>query len=112
MPEPPEEVETINNELVFLCQVSTGWGLTRHEGRGTQDLRLVEGGDMYYAVNLKEDRCDGCGLCISFCPEVTAIKLIKLNGTTKAIEICELRCKRCGLCVEICSKDALEVVLR
>ncbi|MCL0038803.1 4Fe-4S binding protein [Dehalococcoidia bacterium] len=67
---------------------------------------------MYYAACLKEDRCDGCGVCIVSCPEANAIKLIKLNGKAKVIEICGLRCKGCGLCVEACPKDALEVVLR
>ncbi|MCL0074477.1 4Fe-4S binding protein [Dehalococcoidia bacterium] len=67
---------------------------------------------MYYAACLKEDQCDGCGVCIVSCPEANAIKLIKLNGKAKVIEICGLRCKGCGLCVEVCPKDALEVVLR
>jgi Pyruvate/2-oxoacid:ferredoxin oxidoreductase delta subunit len=66
---------------------------------------------MYYAASLKEDRCDGCGVCIVSCPEANAIRLLKLNGKAK-VEIYEPRCKGCGLCVEMCPKEALEVVLR
>jgi Pyruvate/2-oxoacid:ferredoxin oxidoreductase delta subunit len=67
---------------------------------------------MYYTANLKDDRCNGCGVCIMSCPEANAIKLIKLNEKAKVIEICQLRCKGCGLCAEMCPKDALEIVLR
>jgi Pyruvate/2-oxoacid:ferredoxin oxidoreductase delta subunit len=67
---------------------------------------------MYYAASLKGDLCDGCGVCISSCPEANAIKLRQLNGKAKVIEICEPRCKGCGLCVEMCPQNALEVVLR
>jgi Pyruvate/2-oxoacid:ferredoxin oxidoreductase delta subunit len=66
---------------------------------------------MYYTASLKEDRCDGCGVCIVSCPEANAIK-IRLNEKAKVIEIYGPRCKGCGLCVEICPKDALEVVRR
>jgi Pyruvate/2-oxoacid:ferredoxin oxidoreductase delta subunit len=67
---------------------------------------------MYYTASLKDNLCNGCGVCIVSCPEANAIKLIKLNEKTKTIEICQPRCKGCGLCAVMCPKDALELVLK
>ena len=47
-----------------------------------------------------EDRCVGCGLCVSFCP-VDALR---------AWGVCSIRredCTDCLLCVDYCPADAL-----
>jgi len=67
---------------------------------------------MYYTASVKEGRCDGCGVCVSSCPEPNALELIRLNGKVKVIKISPLRCKGCGLCITTCPKDALEILRR
>ena len=50
------------------------------------------------AVN--EDRCVGCGLCVSFCP---------LNALS-AWGLCQVdpdRCNECLVCLDYCPADAL-----
>jgi 2-oxoacid:acceptor oxidoreductase delta subunit (pyruvate/2-ketoisovalerate family) len=50
-------------------------------------------------------RCDGCGICLTFCPD-SCIALKKPNG----IEINYDTCKGCGICAAICPKGAIEMM--
>nr|WP_281070609.1 4Fe-4S dicluster domain-containing protein [Methanopyrus kandleri] len=56
-------------------------------------------------VEVDEDRCVYCGVCMRTCP-VDAIQVTKpYQGH---IEIDDEECVGCGLCVEICPCNALE----
>lgn len=58
-------------------------------------------------IEIDEDKCDGCGLCIPNCPE-GALQII--DG--KARLVGELYCDGLGACVGVCPKGALKVVER
>ncbi|MCD4830370.1 MAG: 4Fe-4S binding protein [Anaerohalosphaeraceae bacterium] len=55
-------------------------------------------------VIIDEDKCDGCGLCISACAE-GAIKLI--DGKAKLVS--ETYCDGLGACLGHCPQDAITV---
>ncbi|MCX6000872.1 MAG: 4Fe-4S binding protein [Chloroflexi bacterium] len=51
---------------------------------------------------VNEDKCVGCGLCVSTCP----------NEALKAWGVCRVReedCTECLICIDYCPADALEV---
>jgi len=45
------------------------------------------------------DDCDGCGLCVGYCP----------TGAIAGWEIDEEKCIRCGLCMDVCENRAVTV---
>jgi NAD-dependent dihydropyrimidine dehydrogenase PreA subunit len=58
----------------------------------------------YYAV-LKDDNCDGCGICEERC-QVNACSVDNMATIDSA------KCIGCGLCVTTCPVDAIELQLR
>lgn len=56
-------------------------------------------------ISIDEEKCDGCGLCISACEE-GAIKLV--DGKAKLID--EAFCDGLGACLGSCPKDAIRIV--
>jgi NAD-dependent dihydropyrimidine dehydrogenase PreA subunit len=58
-------------------------------------------------VNIDEEKCDGCGLCVNACAE-GAIKLI--NG--KARLISDIYCDGLGACLGHCPQDAITIEKR
>ena len=64
------------------------------------------------AIEVDEDLCCGCGVCVAVCP-YEARRLEQRDGGKIAV-IDELKCKRCGVCVSACPsgansiKDSLE----
>lgn len=52
------------------------------------------------------DKCTGCGICISYCPD--RVITIKNSGGKKRVEIDYDYCKGCLICVEICPQKAIE----
>ncbi len=61
---------------------------------------------MYVAVKVDEDKCIGCKICITTCPDPNVITFRKHD---KKVEINDSRCKSCELCVVRCPKGALEL---
>ena len=53
-------------------------------------------------INIKENKCDYCGVCVSICP-VNCIEVRESN-----IMIDDPVCINCDLCVEICPIEVLE----
>ncbi len=52
--------------------------------------------------------CNGCGECISACPN----GLISLQGGLATLEIDYLACDFCGLCAKACPKDVLNLAFK
>ena len=58
-------------------------------------------------IELDQDLCSGCGVCIAVCP-FEAIRLEKSDENLVAI-IDENKCKRCGLCRAACPAGAITI---
>ena len=68
-------------------------------------IRLMNKG--YFEIEpvtafIRQELCDGCGICLSSCP---AGAIVKENG----ININEALCKGCGICLAHCPKEALDL---
>jgi len=60
------------------------------------------------AVNLKENLCSGCGVCVGAC-NYDAVQLKETNG--RLISSTDtFKCKACGMCVSACPAGARELV--
>jgi ferredoxin len=58
-------------------------------------------------IEINEEKCDGCGLCISGCAEGA---LAIVDGKAKLIS--DVYCDGLGACLEECPNDALQVIQR
>jgi len=58
----------------------------------------------YFAMCV-EERCAGCGMCISLCP-FSALALVEKDGRT-VMEVTEAKCKGCGTCGGFCPGGAI-----
>lgn len=61
---------------------------------------------MYQSAYVDTAKCNGCKVCVQFCPDPNAINFVR--ETKKAIVI-PSRCKGCGICAMKCSRDAIEM---
>jgi len=59
------------------------------------------------AIEINEDLCSGCGICLAVCG-YDATKLEKRNGGLVAV-IDDLKCKRCGVCISACPAEARNI---
>ncbi len=64
-------------------------------------------------VEIREDRCKGCLLCTTVCPEslLTVSGKMNVNGykVVHLPESCLASCKGCSFCAEICPDCAIVV---
>ena len=66
-------------------------------------------------IEVNEDLCSGCGVCVGVCPYEASKVETSEKGLKSVID--ELKCKRCGVCVSACPsgartiKDALEATI-
>jgi NADPH-dependent glutamate synthase beta subunit-like oxidoreductase/ActR/RegA family two-component response regulator len=58
-------------------------------------------------IEVSQDRCSGCGICLALCP-YNAPRLVK-SGNGRVVVIDELRCKRCGVCASACPAEAISI---
>jgi len=65
-------------------------------------------------LNIYEDFCKGCGLCIEFCPKKILTFKSTLNkfGFHPVMQIAEKAnlCTGCGICRDMCPDMAIEVI--
>ncbi len=63
-------------------------------------------------VVIDEEKCSGCGMCITFCP-TGALKYSELeehpDETMRYLEFQSADCTQCNLCHDVCLRDAIEV---
>jgi len=62
-------------------------------------------------ITIKRDKCKGCFLCISFCPNgaIIAEKTLNKRGV-KAVKFRKnSRCTGCAMCAVICPDCCIEV---
>ena len=58
-----------------------------------------------YVVEIDQVKCDGCDLCVDFCP----VKVFsKENGMVKPAKI--EACYACDTCIDLCSKKAIKII--
>ena len=55
---------------------------------------------MFHANN----RCNGCGLCVSYCP----VNGVELRGGERPMPYWNFHCESCNRCVSFCSRRAIE----
>jgi len=56
-------------------------------------------------IQINEDKCNGCGLCITICAEA-ALELV--DGKAKLVK--DFYCDGMGACLDVCPVDALKIV--
>ena len=59
---------------------------------------------MYTTARVEHEKCNGCKLCITSCPDPNV-----LIFKDKKVSVDEGRCKGCGLCATICNKKAIQM---
>jgi ferredoxin len=68
-----------------------------------------------FIVQLKRDRCSGCGKCVDACP-VQAVGLVSANAphhpSLRKAVLAPARCLGCGVCVRVCNSGALALAPR
>ena len=55
-------------------------------------------------LDLREEKCTGCGMCLQVCPHAV---LIRENGRVRIHE--RDACMECGACARNCPEEAIEV---
>jgi len=68
-----------------------------------------------FIPDISEDKCDGCGKCMTLCP-VEAMTLVSANDPVnpkrKKAKLNHSICLGCGVCLTGCRKNALKLVSR
>ncbi|MEW6113868.1 MAG: ferredoxin family protein [Thermodesulfobacteriota bacterium] len=57
------------------------------------------------AIEIDFEKCDGCGLCVDFCP----VKVFTMVASRPAIADLDA-CYDCRTCVDLCPKQAILIV--
>lgn len=60
-------------------------------------------------IKIDEDKCTGCGLCISGCPE-QALQIVETKAGPKARLVKEFYCDGLGACLGFCPEGAIKVI--
>ena len=58
-------------------------------------------------IHLNESVCDGCGLCVDFCP----VGVLEMNdGMPNVVKL--KACYDCGTCEDLCPQGAIKVEIQ
>ncbi|HXL01624.1 MAG TPA: 4Fe-4S binding protein [Candidatus Atribacteria bacterium] len=62
-------------------------------------------------VNINQEFCKGCGLCVNICPKkiLTIEDNFNSKGYYPATMIDEEKCTACGFCAQVCPDVAISV---
>ena len=62
-------------------------------------------------INIDEELCKQCGLCVTWCPKkiITTSKKLNFKGYFPAVLKAKDKCTGCALCAIICPEVAIEV---
>ncbi|MDX2480217.1 MAG: 4Fe-4S dicluster domain-containing protein, partial [Desulfuromusa sp.] len=61
-----------------------------------------------FILQIDEERCNSCGLCISACN----IAALEIGEVTQSVQLREQVCLGCGACISVCHQGALSMVDR
>ena len=56
-------------------------------------------------VTRNEERCTGCGVCVTICPTGA----FELDSSTRIVNFLTEKCIACGLCIKACPPRAMEL---
>ncbi len=59
---------------------------------------------------VREDQCNGCGVCDLYCPDVALTMVEKGNSRGRVARIDYRYCKGCGICAVECPRKALTMI--
>ncbi|MEW6530225.1 MAG: ferredoxin family protein [Thermodesulfobacteriota bacterium] len=59
------------------------------------------------AIEIDREKCDGCGLCVDFCP----VKVFAIVDSQPVVAR-PAACYDCETCVDLCPKQAIGIVQR
>jgi heterodisulfide reductase subunit A len=80
--------------------------VTQASGAASRAMRLMTPGEFTLdpvAALVREESCDGCGLCVDGCPPGA------ISISSNRAEINEALCKGCGSCIASCPRGALDL---
>lgn len=61
-------------------------------------------------IKLNEERCKGCGYCVSVCKQNALSQNGKMNKKGYIVaEADEEKCVQCGMCYRMCPDSAIEL---
>lgn len=62
-------------------------------------------------INIRKNRCKGCGLCVLFCPlgHLEMSQELNSRGVPYAREKKDTGCSGCGMCYLICPECCIEI---
>ena len=55
------------------------------------------------AVQINQEKCTGCGLCVDVCP----VEAISMQDDKANVD--KDKCTECGLCVEACPNEVISI---
>ncbi len=98
---------------IFVCGCAQGPkdiqdSVAQAESAAGQALAMIRRGFVELEPNTAyviEEKCSGCGICVSVCP-FGAIKMVELDGKMRA-RIDEVMCRGCGICASSCPSSAI-----
>ncbi len=73
-----------------------------------QDFDLMVMSKSEYIINLNQDNCQGCKLCIAQCQ----FKALRYNPSLKRVTVDYNKCVGCGVCRHACQYDVLTLIPR
>lgn len=105
--------ENVREQVSFICNCCGCCCEAMIAARRFSFLRPVH--TTRFLPATREERCQGCGKCVTACP-VEAMALVSSNNarkpSAKKAKLDKELCLGCGLCVRACPGDALFLVTR
>lgn len=96
---------------IYICGCAQGLkdipsSIAQASAAAAQAIKLLMKNEIEtepYIAEVIEEKCSGCGICVSVCP----YNVIKINKEKKTAEIDEGACMGCGICASACPSRAI-----